>query len=87
MKEGSLKLRSLQSIHDFCLAGDYVVVLECPMIFSILRFIFQSTMKSIQYDESYPTLVHVFRKSDFSHVKTIEQDPFYVFHFANGYST
>ena len=56
IKEGSLKLRSLQSIHDFCLAGDYIVILECPMIFSFLRLIFQSTFKSIKYDESYPTL-------------------------------
>ena len=86
IKSQTMKLRSLQSIHDFCLAGDYIVIFECPMMFSFLRFVFQSALKSIKYDEDYPTIVHIFRKSDLFHVKSIEYESFYTFHFANGYS-
>ncbi len=39
------------------------------------------------FDEKLPTLVHVYKKQDLQHVKTFDFEPFYSFHFTNGYNT
>lgn len=33
--ETPFKLREMQSIHDFCLAGDFLVIFEAPVRFSL----------------------------------------------------
>ena len=87
IKSHIMKLRSLQSIQYFCLAGDYVVVFESSMNLSYKNFLFSPTiLQSLVFNENLPKLVHIFRKSDFSHVKTIETPPSFMFHFGNGFS-
>ena len=87
MKKNTMKLRSLQSIHDFCLAGDYLVIFECSMNLSYWNTLFGSHFfDSIIFNENLPKLVHIFRKEDLSHVRTIETPASYVFHFTNGFS-
>ena len=87
VKSKEIKLRKFQSIHDFCLAGDYIVIFECSMNLSIWNVMFASSLlHAFVFDEDLPKLVHVFRKDDFSHVRTIQTPPSYVFHFTNGFS-
>ena len=80
------KLRKLQSIHDFCLAGDYVVIFECPVYLDFLTMLRKTRLSSMGFDQSLPTLIHIYSKKDLSFVKTLEVDPFMVFHFSNGFS-
>lgn len=88
IKDRVINLRNLQSIHDFCLAGDYIVIFECSMNLSLWKLLTSACILSpMVIDENLPVLVHVFKKSDFSHLRTIEADPFYIFHFANGCSS
>ena len=87
VKSHTIKLRSLQSIHDFCLAGDYIVIFECPMNLSYWGLLFSPTMfQTITFNEKLTKLVHIFKKSDFTHIRTIETPSSYVFHFSNGCS-
>lgn len=80
------KLRKLQSIHDFCLAGDYVVIFECPVYLDFFTMLRKTRLSSMGLDQSLPTLIHIYSKKDLSFVKTLEVDPFMVFHFSNGFS-
>ena len=43
IKSHTFKLRSLQSIHSFCLAGDYVVVFESSIKMDYWKFLFSPT--------------------------------------------
>ena len=88
VKSHTIKLREFQSIHDFCLAGDYIIIFECSINFSIWNIMFSpSILHAFVFDEDLPKLVHIFKKSDFSHVRTVKTPASYVFHFANGFST
>ena len=40
IKTSAIKLRNFQAIHDFCLAGDYLIVLEHPIDFSVMSMLF-----------------------------------------------
>ena len=44
IKKEIMKLRSSQSIHDFCLAGDYIVIFECSMNLSVWNLLFGSSI-------------------------------------------
>lgn len=71
-----------------CLAGDYIVIFESSVSFSVKRLLVSASfLTSLIFDENLPVLIHIFRKKDLSHVKTIETEPFFIFHFANGFST
>lgn len=88
IRSTTFKLRGLQTIHDICLAGDYIVIFESSVSFSVKKLLVSAAfLNALVFDESLPVLMHIYRKKDLSHVKTIETEPFFVFHFANGYST
>ena len=86
--ETQLKLRSPQSIHDCCLCGDYVVLFEAPTKLNLVNLILKNKFFYSCYDldESLPTLAHIYSKN-LEHVKTINLQPFFSFHYSNGYST
>ena len=84
----NFKLRSTQSIHDICLAGDYIVIFESSISLSLKKLVISKAfLNSLVFDESLPVLMHIYKKEDLSFVKTIETEPFFIFHFTNGYST
>jgi carotenoid cleavage dioxygenase-like enzyme len=39
LAKNSVKLRIPQSIHDCCLAGDYLFVFECPVKFNVWKLL------------------------------------------------
>ena len=81
------KLRQRQSVHDFCLAGDYLVIFECSIGLSLWKLITESPLSGLfNFNRSIPVLVHVYSKKDLTLVKQFEMEPFMVFHFSNGYS-
>ncbi len=62
--KNSVKLRVNQSIHDCCLAGDYLVVFECPVkadLWMLIRGYFAPKCFSIDYEYG-KTIVHIFKK-------------------------
>ena len=78
----------MQTIHDICLAGDYIVIFESSISLSLKKLLVSTAfLNSLVFDESLPVLIHIYRKEDLSFVKTIETEPFFIFHFTNGYST
>jgi carotenoid cleavage dioxygenase-like enzyme len=85
--EGSLKMRDIQSIHDCCLAGKYLVIFEYPITFYKKWIMLGYTyFQSTEYTpERFGTLIHIFDKEDLKHVTTIETKPLYNYHFSNGY--
>ena len=88
IKSTTMKLKNMQSIHDFCLAGDYIVIFESSMNVDKWKLLFSPTIiQGLVFNENVPKLVHILKKHDFSHVKTLETPPSYMFHFGNGFST
>ena len=83
----TIKLRCMQGIHDFALAGDYIVIFEYPFDYGLMDMFKPASHMFRTYDPEGTTLIHVLRKDDFKPVKTVEVEPFFAFHFANGYST
>lgn len=60
-----ITLRNLQSIHDCTLAGDYLVLFECPISFDLKGMLLgRPILTCFKYDsETYPnTIIHVFQK-------------------------
>lgn len=60
-----ITLRDIQSVHDCTLAGDYLVLFECPVAFDLKRMLLNHPILTcFKYDsEKYPnTIIHVFRK-------------------------
>jgi carotenoid cleavage dioxygenase-like enzyme len=86
--EGKLEMRDVQSIHDCCLAGKYLVLFEYPFTFSKMRIMMGHTyFESTEYTpQDMGTRIHIFDKEDLKHVTTIETDPLFNYHFSNGYS-
>jgi len=74
-------------IHDMCLAGDYLVFFTFPIKLDLLSvFLRRKTLKdALEYDEnSYSEIVIVSKKS-LELVAKIKHDPFFFFHFSNGF--
>ncbi len=44
-------------------------------------------ISAVSINENLPVRVHIYKKSDFTQIRTIDTDPFFVFHFAHGYSS
>lgn len=79
--------RAPNFIHDFCLAGDYLVFFTFPITLDIFPVLLRkkSIFEVLEFDEkSYCEIVVVSKKS-FEIVGTIKTDPFFFFHFSNGY--
>ena len=85
----TIKLRNPQMMHDFCLAGDYVVFFEAPLRFSLKDLLWGNKffINCLTFDESLSSLIHIYEKKSLEHVKTVEFESFYSFHFTNGFST
>lgn len=60
------KLREIQSIHDFCLAGDFLVIFEGPIRFNLKDLLWGNKFffNCLSFDEQLPTLVHIYSKEN-----------------------
>lgn len=76
-------------IHDFCLAGDYIVVFNYATNISLTKLILgvNSFHQALYWDPELGTEIFVLEKSTLKLVNRFKiQETFYVFHFVNGYT-
>lgn len=66
-----VKLRTMQSIHDFCLAGQYIVILEPPTNFGLFDMFKPASAMYQTYNPEGTTMIHIFKKDTFELVKKI----------------
>lgn len=90
LAENSMKLRVPQSLHDCCLAGDFLVVFECPIKVDVCKLLMGNFFyKCIAPDYEFgKTIVFIFDKKNLQLVRKLELDSpetFWMFHFTNGY--
>jgi carotenoid cleavage dioxygenase-like enzyme len=81
-KTFSVALAAPTMIHDFILTEQHIVLLACPAIFDLQAA--QSGKPLLQWQPSLGTRIGLIGL-DGSSVKWIEADPFFVFHFGNGF--
>lgn len=74
-------------IHDICMAGDYLVFFTFPVKIDFLSiFLRKKTMKeALDYDENSYSEIVVVSKKNLELVAKIKHDPFFFFHFSNGF--
>jgi carotenoid cleavage dioxygenase-like enzyme len=62
--EATLKLREVQSIHDFCLTSDFVIIFEGSLRFHLKDLLWGNKFffNCLSFDEKLPTLIHIYSK-------------------------
>ena len=80
-------LPGLPLIHDFALAGDYLVFLLSPVRVKVLPVLLgtKSYCDAMEWKPKLGTLVWIFDRHDLSLVSQGETDPWYQWHYTNGY--
>jgi carotenoid cleavage dioxygenase-like enzyme len=81
-KTFSIALAAPTMIHDFVLTERHIVLLACPAIFDLKAA--QSGKPMLQWQPSLGTRIGLIAL-DGSSVKWLDADPFFVFHFGNGF--
>lgn len=83
----SIELDGLSVIHDFVLAGRYLVFLVPPVRVQLLPvlFGFKSFSDAMQWKPQLGTEIIVLDRATLSVVSRTKTDPWYQWHFANGY--
>lgn len=81
--------RNPNFIHDFCLAGDYLVFFTFPITMNLFPLTFQkkSFFESLEYDPSSYSEIVIVSKKTLELVATLKHDAFFTFHYANGFTT
>jgi all-trans-8'-apo-beta-carotenal 15,15'-oxygenase len=72
--KNNAKLKINQSIHDCCLAGDYLVAFENPLKIDMWKLLkAYEPLKCYSVDYNYgKTIVHIFKKENLELVKRME---------------
>ncbi|NJK57736.1 MAG: hypothetical protein HC939_17915 [Pleurocapsa sp. SU_5_0] len=80
-------LAGLPLIHDFCLAGQYLVFLVSPVRVSIPPVMLgqKSYSDSLEWKPELGTEILIFDRDDLSLVSRGQTDPWFQWHFVNGY--
>ena len=80
-------LRGLPLIHDFCLAGEYLVFLVSPVRVNLGKVTLaqKSYSDSLEWKPALGTEILIFAKADLSLVSRGKTEPWFQWHFANGY--
>ncbi len=86
-QHSSFTLSGLPLIHDFCLAGEYLVFLVSPVRVNIAPVVLgqKSYSDSLEWKPELGTEILIFAKDDLSLVSQGKTDPWFQWHFANGY--
>lgn len=87
LKTVSLPLEGLPLIHDFVLAGRYLVFLVPPVRVALLPVLlgFQSFSDAMQWKPELGTEIIVLDRATLSVISRTKTDAWYQWHFANGY--
>lgn len=84
----AIPLQRLSLVHDFALAGPYLVFLVPPLeaqLFGLLLG-FQSYSEALQWRPEYGTQILVVDRQTLQAVKRFEVEPWYQWHIGNGYT-
>lgn len=86
-QQNSHGLSGLPLIHDFCLAGEYLVFLVSPVRVNIPSVALgqKSYSDSLEWKPKLGTEVLIFARDNLSLVSRSQTDPWFQWHFANGY--
>jgi carotenoid cleavage dioxygenase-like enzyme len=86
-QQGAIALSSLPVVHDFVLAGQYLVFCIPPVRINILPVLLQlqSFSDAMQWKPEEGTEIIVVDRDSFTPVCRFNTDPWYQWHFGNGY--
>ncbi len=86
-QQTSHTLSGLPLIHDFCFAGEYLVFLVSPVRVNLIPVTLgqKSYSDSLEWKPELGTEILIFAKDDLSLVSQGKTDPWFQWHFANGY--
>jgi carotenoid cleavage dioxygenase-like enzyme len=87
VQQGSLELEGVPMIHDFVLAGQYLVFLIPPVRMSPLPVLarLKSFSDALSWQPEIGTQILVFDRDTLALVSRGEAEPWYQWHFGNGY--
>ena len=83
----SYPLPRLPIIHDFCLAGEYLVFLVSPVSVNLTPIVLgqKSYSEAMEWKPELGTEILIFERENLSLVSRNTTDPWFQWHFANGY--
>lgn len=86
-QQNSHSLSGLPLIHDFCFAGQYLVFLVSPVRVNLAPIVLglKSYSDAMQWKPELGTEILIFDRDSLSLVSSGKTDPWYQWHFANGY--
>ena len=86
-QQNSLSLSGLPLIHDFCLAGEYLVFLVSPVRVNLTQVLLgqKSYSEAMEWKAKLGTEILIFERNNLSLVSRSQTDPWFQWHFANGY--
>jgi all-trans-8'-apo-beta-carotenal 15,15'-oxygenase len=87
VQQNAHTLSGLPLIHDFCLAGEYLIFLVSPVRVNLLSVMLgqKSYSDSLQWLPELGTEILIFDRHDLALVSRGQTDPWFQWHFANGY--
>jgi all-trans-8'-apo-beta-carotenal 15,15'-oxygenase len=86
-REAPFMLKGLPLIHDFAIAGKYLVFLVAPVRINLLPVILgqKSFSDAMEWKPELGTEILIFDKEDLSLISRSQTEPWYQWHFSNGY--
>jgi carotenoid cleavage dioxygenase-like enzyme len=87
IKQTEHKLSGFPLIHDFVMAGDYLIFFVSPVRINLLSIIagFKSYSEAMDWKPKLGTEILVFNKHDLSLISRGETEPWFQWHYTNGY--
>jgi carotenoid cleavage dioxygenase-like enzyme len=87
LQQGQIPLPRISLVHDFVLAGPYLVFLVPPVVLSLLPIVLgtQGFSDAMRWRPQYGTQVIVVDRHTLKEVSRIEAEPWFQWHFGNGY--
>lgn len=86
-QQGQISLPRTTLIHDFVLAGPYIVFLMPPVVLSVIPVLLgtKGFSDAMQWQPQHGTQIIVVDRQTLTEVSRIETNPWYQWHFGNGY--
>jgi carotenoid cleavage dioxygenase-like enzyme len=87
-QQRKIPLERLSLVHDFALAGPYLIFLVPPLQMQPLSVLlgFKSFSAALQWQPQYGTQIIVVDRQTFQEVKRFDTDPWFQWHIGNGYT-
>lgn len=88
-QQGQIPLPRTSLVHDFVLAGPYLIFLVPPVVLSLLPILLENKgfSDAMGWRPRYGTHVIVVDRHTLQEVSRIETEPWFQWHFGNGYQT